>query len=109
MTQQPQYSYTPVTPQNSTLAIVSLVLGILSWLILPFLGSIGAVITGHLAKTEIRESAGQLTGNGLATAGLVLGYIQLAIVVCMTCVIVPLILLGPGIESVFSSITESLY
>ncbi|MBE0409159.1 MAG: DUF4190 domain-containing protein [Anaerolineales bacterium] len=71
--------------QTSTLAIVSLVSGILSWVLLPFVGSIVAVITGHMAKREIRESLGKLSGDGMATAGLILGYVQLALTVLGIC------------------------
>ncbi len=66
------------TPMNvrttSTLAVVSLVAGILGWTLLPLLGSLGAIITGHLARGEIRRSAGAIDGNGFAIAGLVLGW-----------------------------------
>ena len=59
---------------TSTLAIISLVAGILGWTLLPLLGSLGAIITGHMARGEIRKSAGTIDGNGLAIAGLVLGW-----------------------------------
>jgi hypothetical protein len=38
-----------------------------------------AVILGHLAHRQIRDSRGQMSGSGLATAGLVLGYVGLII------------------------------
>jgi small-conductance mechanosensitive channel len=59
---------------TSTLAIISLVSGILGWTLLPWLGSLAAVVTGHLARAEIRRSAGGMDGDGLAITGLVLGY-----------------------------------
>ena len=65
--------------QTSTLAILSLVSGVLGWSLLPFLGSIGAVILGHLARSEIRREPDRLEGDGLAVAGLVLGYLSIAI------------------------------
>ena len=68
-------------PQTSTLAIISLVLGILGWVMLPLLASIGAIITGHMARAEIRRSQGQISGDGLAIGGLVLGYLQIALLV----------------------------
>ncbi len=68
-----------VGSQTSNLAMFSLVFGILSWLFLPVIGAIAAVITGHMGRREIRESGGQMTGGGLATAGLILGYLQLAL------------------------------
>jgi hypothetical protein len=77
--------YSQEQVQTSTLAIVSLVSGIVSWVLLPLIGSIIAVITGHMAKREIRESLGKLSGDGLATAGLILGYIQLAFIVLGIC------------------------
>ncbi len=59
-------------------AIASLILGILAWTFLPFIGAILAVILGHLARSEIRRAPpGTFSGDSLAVAGLVLGYIQL--------------------------------
>lgn len=66
---------------DSTLAIVSLVTGILGWTILPFIASIVAVITGHLAKKEIRESGGLISGDGMALAGLILGYTMIGLAI----------------------------
>ena len=40
---------------------------------------IPSVIFGHIAKSAIKRSGGALTGNGLATAGLILGYAHLAL------------------------------
>jgi hypothetical protein len=74
----------PVTPnyqRDSSLAVASLICGIASWFIIPFVGAIVAIITGHIAKKEIRESNGALSGNGMALAGLILGYIQIGFIV----------------------------
>ena len=64
--------------QTSTLAVISLVAGLLGWTLLPFLGSIVAVICGHMARKEIRLAPDRLEGDGLAIAGLVLGYLSIA-------------------------------
>jgi phosphate/sulfate permease len=69
------------------MAIISLVSGIASWFVLPLIGAIIAVVTGHMAKKEIRESAGRLSGVELANAGLVLGYVHLAVSVVTVCII----------------------
>ncbi len=69
----------PTAAPTSTLATFALILGILSFIVLPFIGGIGAVILGHMARGEIRASGGQVSGEGQATAGLVLGYINLAL------------------------------
>ncbi|MCL1633974.1 DUF4190 domain-containing protein [Luteimonas sp. SX5] len=63
--------------QTSTLAIVSLIFGFLGWTLLPAIGGIVAIITGHLARGEIRREPERLQGDGMAVAGLVLGYASL--------------------------------
>jgi Domain of unknown function (DUF4190) len=73
---------TPPAKPNSNMAVASLVLGILGWTIAPVLASIAAIITGHMAKNEIKSSMGQLGGDGMATAGLIMGYASVAIGLC---------------------------
>lgn len=60
--------------QNSTLAVISLVAGILGWTLLPFLGSLVAIVTGHMARKEIRQNPA-LEGDTMAIIGLVLGWV----------------------------------
>ncbi|QNN47087.1 DUF4190 domain-containing protein [Thermomonas brevis] len=67
--------------QTSSLAVISLVFGILGWTLLPFLGSLVAVVCGHMARGEIRRSQGTLEGDGMAVAGLVLGYLVIGLTV----------------------------
>jgi hypothetical protein len=64
--------------KTSSNAIISLICGILAWLGVFGLGGILAVIFGHLAKKEIRTSDEPIDGDGMATAGLILGYLNLA-------------------------------
>ena len=68
-----------VPRQTSALAITSLVSGLLGWTFLPLVGSLVAIITGHMARAEIQRSNGQMDGDGLAIAGLVLGWLVIAI------------------------------
>jgi hypothetical protein len=75
-------------------AIASLICGILSWSFLPFAGAVLAVILGHIAKADIRESGGRLGGDSLATLGLLLGYANLAIAALGIILLVFLIVLG---------------
>lgn len=81
---------------NSTLSLTSLIMGILGWFVIPIVGGIIAVITGHMAKKEIRESHGALSGDGMATAGLLLGYSHLALglCVCLALILFPALLAG---------------
>ncbi|MCG8350716.1 MAG: DUF4190 domain-containing protein [Chloroflexales bacterium] len=84
-----QYAnYAPVARPNSTMAQLSLIFGIVGWVLVPILGPIGAVICGHMARNEIRRSDGRIGGEGLAIAGLVLGYAQLIIVVLGICTMI---------------------
>ena len=66
-------------------ALISLIAGILGLTFLPLLGSIVAVVTGNMAKKEIRVSAGAYSGEGMATAGLVLGWIGIVLWVLGIC------------------------
>ena len=83
---QPYTTVPPSGPRTSTMAIISLVGGITGWTILPFLGSIAAIVFGHIAKSEIKKSGGMLAGNGLATAGLIMGYLSIALGICLACI-----------------------
>lgn len=66
----------PAPPTNG-LAVTSLVFGILGWILLPVLAPAMAVIFGHLARGQIRNTGEG--GGGMAVAGLVLGYVNLAL------------------------------
>lgn len=70
--------------QTSGLAIASLVCGISSVILLTtcFLGIIAgvpAVICGHMALNQISRAYPPVAGRGMAIAGLVTGYLSLAI------------------------------
>lgn len=70
--------YPPPPAETSGKATASLISGIAAYVIAPFIGAIVAVVLGHLGLSEIKKSAGRLKGDGMAIAGLVLGYIQIA-------------------------------
>ncbi len=102
---QTQRSYLPPELQvrDSTLAIVSMVTGIVGWLLLPLIGAITAIVTGHLANKEIKESNGMLTGKGMATTGLILGYIQIAFIVLAVIAIILVLLFVPATSNWFAN------
>ena len=84
-----QLTTAPASVPNSTAAVVSLVCGILCWvLILPLIGAIVAVVAGHMARSEIRAANGRVGGAGMAKAGLILGYAHLALLGLIFCAIV---------------------
>ena len=64
--------------ETSGKALASMVTGIFGLLLFPI--GIAAIILGHMSRTEIRKSNGRLKGDGMATAGLVMGYGAFAII-----------------------------
>jgi hypothetical protein len=52
---------------------------------------IAAVICGHLALSQIKKSNGTIQGHGMAVAGLVMGYIGIAITVIVIVLYIVLI------------------
>lgn len=73
----------PTPTKNSGLAIWSLVLGILSLFCFSIFAAIPGVICGHKALSRIKRSGGALEGQGLAIAGLVTGYLGMALALVM--------------------------
>ena len=74
---------TDIQKKTAGIAITSLVFGILGLMCLGPLGAIPAVICGHIAKSKIKASAGVLQGDGLALAGLILGYVSIGLLIVM--------------------------
>jgi Domain of unknown function (DUF4190)/Protein of unknown function (DUF2510) len=74
----PDAGYAPVQTKSNGFAIASMVLGIL-WIY--WLGSILALVFGYVAKNQIDRSGGRQSGRGMAIAGIVLGWIGIAILV----------------------------
>ena len=74
----PPFALSPA-PSTAPTAIWSLVLAVVSFLGGWLFTAIPAVICGHVARSKIRKSGGALGGMRIATAGLILGYIALAL------------------------------
>ena len=104
----PPPAYAPGTPPvqppvpgakqaTSGWAIASLILGICGFTCIPLIGSVLAIVFGFLGKSEIKKSSGRLKGSGLATAGIVLGIILIALMVIAAAVTLPLyfVYIGP--------------
>lgn len=71
----PQMPTTAAPGPSNSLATASLILGIFGTFCCIFM-SIGAIVCGHIALNESKKNG---RANGLALAGLILGYIGLAI------------------------------
>jgi len=79
----PAYYYAPPAGQKQStngFAIASMVLGIV-WIY--WIGSILALVFGYIAKRQIAESNGRESGGGMATAGIVLGWIGAATLIAV--------------------------
>ncbi|MDI9928914.1 DUF4190 domain-containing protein [Rhodococcus sp. IEGM 1354] len=83
---QPHYGQAPYVgagfrpaPATNTLAIVSLVLAVLGLTFIPLIASVCAVVCGHVAKGQIKRTGEG--GSGFATAGLIVGYVSIALFV----------------------------
>ncbi|MBY4014664.1 DUF4190 domain-containing protein [Rhodococcus fascians] len=89
---QPQYGQAPYggagfrpAPATNTLAIVSLVLAVLGLTFIPLIASVCAVVCGHVAKGQIKRNGEG--GSGFATAGLIVGYVSIALFVLVVAAI----------------------
>jgi hypothetical protein len=125
--------YTPTGTRNNSLAVASLVSAAVGWIVgvfggcilsfiftpltlctglLFFLGNLAAVITGYMARDQIRESRGAEAGDGMAQAGIIAGIIGLVLSLLLFCFVLAsfggLALLAPQIGNVFSEINSGL-
>ena len=72
----------PTGAKTNVIAIVSLVASISGFVILPFIGPIVGVICGHISLGQIKKTGEQ--GRGMALAGLILGYVGIALAIIGT-------------------------
>jgi Domain of unknown function (DUF4190) len=73
----PAYYGSYAGPKTNVLAIISMVASIVGFVwILPFIGSLAGVITGHISLRQIARTGEK--GRGMALAGLIVGYVGLA-------------------------------
>ena len=93
---QQHQTYVPPPRTNGT-AIASLVLGLIG------LGFIG-IFLGYSARREIDRSNGTQTGSGLATAGIILGYLQIIAIVGLFAIAA----LGNSAATKFSTVANSI-
>lgn len=86
---QPAYQGQNGAPgQRNTLALVSLILGIAGFV--TSISSIAAIVTGHIALSQIKKRGEE--GRGMALTGLILGYVVL--VLSIIAIIAAVVLFG---------------
>ena len=92
--QQPYYGGPP--QQTSGSATAALVLGICGFVVCPLICSIAAIVCANIAYKEIDRSGGRITGRSMAQAGLILGWIGVALCVLGILAFVALIVFAAG-------------
>ena len=70
---------------SSTLALISLISALLGFTFVPVIGGIVAIVTGYMAKQETRAVPPRASGDSMATAGIILGWVQIALLVIGIC------------------------
>lgn len=78
---EPQKQQVPQTKPTNTYAIVSLVASIMGFMGFALVGPILGIVFGQMAKKQITQSGEE--GMGLASAGVILGIIQLVMTVLL--------------------------
>ena len=88
-------TYTPARDHYNTMSLISLCAGVLAvfgHIVLPGIGggtlAVVAIVTGLIGRSEVKKTGEQ--GGWMATAGIVLGVIHIAVIV----VVVMLLILG---------------
>lgn len=108
MTDNSSFEESPKEPPselpNSTTAIICLVAGILGLTFFPLIGSVVALFTGSMAKTEISQSGGTVGGENIARIGILLGWIGIGLAILGICVagvflVIPLCIVALGLSS----------
>jgi hypothetical protein len=79
-TGQPAAAYAGVAQRTEGLAVTSLVLGIAGFAICPLVCHILAIVLGTQARNKIRNDP-TLGGDGLARAGVILGWVGVGLTV----------------------------
>ena len=86
-----KYRHETDAPRTSFWAILSLISGIANYIGLPFVGAMVAIVTGYIARGQIKKSPDKIEGERLANAGLVLGWVGIGLGLLTFCLIIGLI------------------
>ena len=73
----PAYAAYPQGPKTNTLASVSLVSSLVGVFVIPIIGQIVGIITGHMSLSQIKQTGEG--GRGLGLAGVIIGWVSLGL------------------------------
>jgi len=82
--------------KTSGWAVASLIFGALAYMCLPIVGAVLAIVFGILGRREVKRSEGKVGGQGISTAGIVLGAINLVFMVAILATFVPWVVIKLG-------------
>ena len=82
----PAYGAYSAPRKTNTLAVVSLISSLVGIFILPFIGSVVGIITGHMSLSQIKRTGEG--GHGLGLAGTIVGWVGLALAVIGTIILI---------------------
>jgi Domain of unknown function (DUF4190) len=94
----PDGSWVQTGQQTSGKSTAALVMGILGLFLCPLICSVLALVFGYQARREIDNSGGRITGRGSATAGIVLGWIGVALVTAFIALVILGLAVGDSVE-----------
>lgn len=75
----PAYGGYPAPKKTNTLAVVSLISSLVGVFVIPLIGQIVGVITGHMSLNQIKTTGEG--GRGMALAGTIIGWVSLGLVI----------------------------
>ncbi len=73
------WMFWPPAPRLGTWALTSMICGAVSIVTLQWVVALLAVVFGFVGLSEVKKSAGQVEGRGFAIAGVVMGFVSIAI------------------------------
>jgi hypothetical protein len=82
------YGYAPV-PKTNGLAVAAMVCSFFFWLY--GIGAILGIVFGFIARSQIKRSDGTQQGNGMALAGIIIGFVGIAIGIVLLIVVIVLV------------------
>lgn len=89
---------------DSPLAIWSLILGILAMISCGPISGIPAIICGHMARSRIKIAPDTLTGNGMAMAGLIMGYFSVVVFILLIIALIIIAIMAPAMIKMFQNL-----
>jgi hypothetical protein len=89
--------------EPSSMAWATLIFGIASWVAIPFIGAVGALICGYIERGKMQSGESSKAGETIVLIGMILGGIQLVTSILAIAVLgiffcgIPCLAVGAGV------------